>query len=398
MRLSERARAVKPSATLATAARARALKAEGKDVVLFGTGEPDFDTPAFIRQAAKDALDAGATHYPPLVGLPSLREAICTRLKLDQELDYAASEVIVGVGAKQVLYNACQALLDPGDEAVIITPYWVSYPDMVTLAGATSVYVETTPESGFQPTAEALEAALNERTRVLFVNSPSNPSGVILDRETLEAMAEVLRRYPEVTILTDDIYNRILYGDATFENILQVAPDLRDRVVIINGVSKTYAMTGWRVGWAVGPEEIIKAIGKIQGQSTSGATSFAQHGALAALTGDQGVVAEMVGHFARRRDLLCDGLAALPGVECAKPPGAFYAFPDLRALIGKKAGGKLIDGSITLCDLLIEEQHLACVPGAPFGAEGFLRMSFAASDEDIERGLKRLADFLQTVE
>lgn len=396
--LSSRARAVQPSATLATAARARALRAAGVDVVTFATGEPDLPTPEAIREAAKAALDRGETHYAPLRGLPELREAICARLQSDRGLTFDPDAVLVGVGAKQVLYNACQALLDPGDEAVLITPCWVSYPDMVRLAGARPVFVATRPEDRFEPDPKAIEGAITERTRLLFLNAPSNPTGAVIPRATLEAIAETLRRHPAVTVLSDDIYARIRYDDAEVPHLLEVAPDLRGRVLVVDGVSKSYAMTGWRIGWAAGPKALVDAMARIQGQSTSGATTFAQFGALAALTGDQGPVEEMRATFERRRALLCDGLDALPGVRCSRPAGAFYAFPDLREVLGRRVEGHSIASSVDLCERLLELEHLACVPGTPFGAEGFLRLSFAASEETLQEGLARLRRFLARLE
>ncbi|RMG20899.1 MAG: pyridoxal phosphate-dependent aminotransferase [Deltaproteobacteria bacterium] len=398
MRLSHRARAVKPSATLATAAKARALKARGVDVVTFGTGEPDFDTPVHIKEAAVQALREGATKYPPVSGIPPLKEAIRARYRKAHGLDFEDAQVLVTVGAKQALYNLCQALLDAGDEALLVTPCWVSYPDMVTLAGATPVRVEARAEDGFEPRPEAVEAAIGPRTRLILLNSPSNPTGAVYGRDTLAGLAEVLRRHPDVVVVSDDIYEQILYDGRRFENLLSVAPDLADRTVIVSGVSKAYAMTGWRIGWAVGPEAIIAAMQKIQGQSTSGATHFAQAGAVAALTGDQSVVAEMVAAFDTRRRHLVEGLASIEGVACAMPGGAFYAFPDLRALLGRRFEGRPLEDSVALADALLEAEAVACVPGGPFGAEGFLRLSFATSTEEIDRGLERIRRFVEQLD
>jgi aspartate aminotransferase len=391
--LSRRVRTAKPSATLAVAAKARELKAKGVDVVAFGTGEPDFDTPAHIKAAAKKALDEGMTSYPPLTGIPELRKAVVGRLKAERGLEYSADEVLVTVGAKQAIYNLCQAVLDEGQEAVIVAPYWVSYPEMVALAGAEPVIVQTRAEDGFAPTADTIAAAMNDRTRLLFLNSPSNPAGAVYTRETLEAVAEVVRKYPKVVVMTDDIYARILF-EGDFVSFAMAASDLRDRTVIVDGVSKAYAMTGWRLGWAVAETALIKPMSSIQGQSTSGATAFAQAGAVAALTGDQSVVDEMVGEFRRRRDHIVARLDAIDGVSCRAPGGAFYAFPDVRGLMGKRYGDETIATSGDVTRLLIEHHAVAAVDGAPFGAEGFLRLSFATSMEQIDLGVDRLAEMV----
>lgn len=398
IRLSRRAAAVKPSATLATAAKARALKAKGVDVVLFGTGEPDFDTPDHIKIAAVKGLREGRTHYPPLSGIPELKGAIQDRLQADHDLSFGLSEILVTVGAKQALYDLCQAVLEEDDQAVIPGPYWVSYPDMVILAGAEPIHVPADPGDGFVPRAEDLEAAITSHTRLLFLNSPSNPSGAVYPREALEAIAEVVRRHPQVVVVSDDIYEKLIYDGAEFLNLLMVAPDLRDRIVLVNGVSKAYAMTGWRLGWAAGPPEVIAAMQRIQGQSTSGATAFAQMGAVAALTGDQGVVAAFLAEFDRRRRHMVSRLNDLEGVKCAMPGGAFYAFPDVRGVLARRLDGEVIGDTARLCELLLDEVAVAAVPGAPFGAEGFLRMSFATSMDEIDRGIDRLGEFVGRLE
>ena len=397
-RLSHRARAVKPSATLATAAKARALKAKGVDVVAFGTGEPDFDTPEHIKQAATEALARGRTKYPPVGGIPELKEAIAERYAAERGLSYASEEIVVTVGAKQALYNLCQAVLDEGDEAVLVGPCWVSYPDMVSLAGGRPRLVGAPPETDFNPVAADVEAAMTGRTRLLFLNSPSNPTGAVYTEACLRELAEVVRRHPDLIVVSDDIYERILYDGRRFQNILSVAPDLRDRTVVISGVSKAYAMTGWRIGWAVGPQDLIGAMQKIQGQSTSGATHFAQVGAVAALTGDQSVVDEMVAAFDARRRHIVAGLEAIEGISCFMPGGAFYAFPDVRALLGRRHEGRRLETSVDVTDALLDAEAVACVPGGPFGAEGFLRLSFATSLEEIDRGLERIARFVGSLE
>ena len=343
-------------------------------------------------------LREGRTHYPPLSGIPELKSAIQDRLQVDHGLSFGLSEILVTIGAKQALYNLCQAVLDEGDQAVIPGPYWVSYPDMVTLAGAEPVHVPSDPAAGFVPRAEDLEAAITGHTRLLFLNSPSNPTGILYPHGALEAIAEVVRRHPQIVVVSDDIYEKLIYDGQKFENLLMVAPDLRDRIVLVNGVSKSYAMTGWRLGWAAGPPDVIAAMQRIQGQSTSGATSFAQLGAVAALTGDQKVVADFLAEFDKRRKHMVARLNDIEGISCAMPGGAFYAFPDVRGVLARRLQGEVIGDTARLCELLLDEVAVAAVPGAPFGAEGFLRMSFATSMAEIDRGLDRLVDFVSRLD
>ncbi len=377
------------------AAKARELVGRGIDVVTFATGEPDFDTPRHVRKAAAEALEAGATRYPPLAGLPELRQAVVRRMEEDHGLLYSADQVLVTVGAKQAIYNLCQAVLEEGDEAVILAPYWVSYPEVVRLAGAEPVMVPSDFEDGFVPRLDRIEASLNENTRLIMLNTPSNPAGAVYPRRTLEGLADLLRCYPKVVVVTDDIYSRILFDGGSFENLAMAAPDLRHRIVIVDGVSKAFAMTGWRVGWAVGPGHLLDPMKLILGQSTSGATTFAQAGAVAALEGDQSVVDEMVAEFSRRRDHMVSRLEALEGISCRAPSGAFYALPDVRGLLGRSYGNdRVIASSGDIARLLIEEQAVAVVDGAPFGAEGFVRLSFATSMERIDEGIDRIESFV----
>ena len=392
--LASRVSSAAPSATLAVAAKARERARKGLEVISFGTGEPDFDTPAHIRAAAAEALEKGLTRYPPVNGIEELREAVASELESLRGLSYSPSSVLVTVGAKQAIYNLCQAVLEPGSEAVIVSPYWVSYPEMVSLAGARPVVVHADFEEDFVPQVKRIAAAMNEGTRLLMLNSPSNPAGAVIPEATLFELADVLRKYPKVVVMTDDIYSKILFDDVRFSNLAMVAPDLRDRIVIADGVSKAYAMTGWRVGWAVGPDRLIKAMSIVQGQSTSGVTAFAQAGAIAALTGDQSVVDSMVEEFSLRRDRMTAMLNAIDGVSCRAPSGAFYAFPDVRKLMGRRYGDEELRTSGDMARILIEKQGLAVVDGAPFGAEGFIRLSFAASMEQIERGVSSLERFV----
>jgi aspartate aminotransferase len=396
MKLANRVATIKPSPTLSLNAKAKALAAKGVDVVSFAAGEPDFDTPAFIKDAAKKALDAGFTKYTASAGIPELRAAICEKLKKDNALEYTPDQVLVSCGAKHSLYNIFQALLSPGDEVVIFSPYWVSYPDMVTLADGVPVIVETRAEDGYVPDPSKLKAALSPRTRAVVLNSPSNPTGALLDRKALEGIAELVGSH-DCLLITDDIYEKLLYAKEPFCNIANAAPHLKERTVVVNGFSKAFAMTGWRLGYAAGPKELISAMQMIQDQSTSNVTSFAQKAAVVALQGPTGELEAMVKEFRARRELLVNGLNALPGVKCPMPDGAFYVFPDMRSLIGKRHKGVEVTGSLKLSEILLDDYQLAAVPGAPFGAEGFLRLSFAASRDTIEKGLQRLRAFVDAL-
>lgn len=391
MTLSRRAQQIQPSATLAIQAKANQLKAQGVDVVGFGAGEPDFPTPAHIVDRAVEALKKGDTRYTSVGGTPALRAAIASALQRDYGLTYKTSEITASCGAKHALFNLFMALVDEGDEVIVPAPFWVSYPEQVQVAGGTPVIVATAEEDGFLLRPEALARALTPRTKALVLNSPSNPTGSMYGRAELEALAQVLRDR-DVVVVSDDIYHKLTYDGARFTSLLEVAPDLRDRTVIVNGVSKTYAMTGWRIGYAAGPEELIRPMEDIQSQSTSNPTSFAQTAAAEALTGAQECVAEMVAAFAERRRVLVEGLAALPGVRCAMPTGAFYAFPNVSGLYGRTTPtGTRIDSSLTLAAYLLEEARVAVVPGGPFGSDAHIRLSYATSLEQIREGLRRIA-------
>ncbi|GAB4251019.1 pyridoxal phosphate-dependent aminotransferase [Deferrisoma sp.] len=391
MKLSSRAKLLKPSPTLAITAKAKQLRAQGIDVIGFGAGEPDFGTPAHAVEAAVEALRAGDTRYTPAGGTPELKKAVGARIEADYGLRYGANEITVACGAKHILFNLFQVLLEPGDEVIVPAPYWVSYPDQIQLAGGRAVILPTAEEDGFRMRPEALEAALTPRTKALVLNSPSNPTGALYTREDLAALAEVLRGR-DVVIVSDDIYHRLVYGEARFTSILEVAPELRDRTVIVNGVSKTYAMTGWRIGYAAGPAEAIAAMEALQSQSASNPTSFAQKGAVAALTGPQDCVEEMRRAFEARRDLIVETLNRIPGVTCRSPEGAFYVFPNVSGLLGRRWGDREIGCPADLAAYLLDEARIAVVPGEPFGSDRHLRLSYAISDDAIREGLRRFAE------
>lgn len=390
MTLSDRVRRVRPSPTLAVTAKAAELKAEGRDIISLGAGEPDFDTPAHIRAAAIEAINDGFTRYTAVEGIPSLRQAIADRLRRDQGLEYGLDEIIVSTGGKQSIYNLCQALLNPGDEVVIIAPYWVSYPDMVRLAGGEPVIINATQAQGFKITPAQLSAAITERTRLVILNSPSNPTGVASTREDWAEIAEVLRANPRVMIATDDMYEKILWADEPFSNIVMEAPDLLPRTIVLNGVSKAYAMTGWRIGYAAGPKEIIKAMKVVQSQSTSGACSIAQVAAQEAIEGDQSSITEMVKAFRSRHDYVVRALNEIEGVTCLPSQGAFYSFPDVHEAMARLG----VEDDVALSELLLERAGVAVVPGSAFGAPGHVRLSYATSMAALEQAIGRMADVL----
>jgi aspartate aminotransferase len=390
MILSDRVRRVRPSPTLAVTAKAAELQAQGRDIISLGAGEPDFDTPEHIRAAAIAAIDAGFTRYTAVEGILSLRQAIAKRLRDDQGLDYALDEIIVSTGGKQSIYNLFQAVLNPDDEVIVIAPYWVSYPDMVRLAGGEAVIVLAGQSQGFKVTPAQLASAITDKTRVIMLNSPSNPTGVAYTRADWLAIAEVLRAHPRVLIATDDMYEKILWADEPFSNIAMVAPDLLPRIMILSGVSKAYAMTGWRIGYAAGPAPIIKAMKVIQSQSTSGACSIAQVAAQEAIEGDQSDIDRMVKSFHERHDFVVSRLNQIPGVVCLPSQGAFYSFPDVSAVI-KRMG---LTDDVALSELLLDQAGVAVVPGTAFGAPGHVRLSYATSMADLEEALRRMAEVM----
>ena len=394
IRISSRLDPVKPSITLAVSARAGELKAKGIDVISFGAGEPDFDTPEHIKQAARDALDKGVSRYTHVAGLVELRRAVAAELSRVHGVDLGPEQVLVSTGAKHSLFNLFMALLDPGDEVIIPAPYWVSYPDMVLLAGGKPVILPTEAGRGFAPEPEALAAAMTDRTRAIVINTPSNPTGGVFDAETLRAIGEMCAARG-VLIVSDDIYRSLVYGSARYTSIASLSPDIARHTVLVDGVSKSYAMTGWRIGYAAGPIELIRAMGTIQGQSTSNPTHVAQIAALAALTGPQECVAEMRAAFDERRREMVARLRAMPGVSLYEPLGAFYCFPDLSAHVGRRApSGAVIADDVALCNYLVEEGRVAVVPGSGFGAPGFVRLSYACSMGEIQTGLDRMGEAL----
>ncbi|EEZ79568.1 pyridoxal phosphate-dependent aminotransferase [Candidatus Thioglobus sp.] len=386
--LSDRVGKVKPSATLAITAKANELKAKGIQIVSMGSGEPDFDTPKNVQQAAVEAIHNGQTRYTAVDGTPELKQAIIDKFKRENNLKYSATEVMVSSGGKQVFYNLCQALLNKGDEVIIPSPYWVSYPDMVILADATPVIVETGLEQDFKITPEQLEASITKNTKLFVINSPSNPTGAVYSQAELQALANVLKNYPQVFIITDDIYEHIRWGENDFINIVMADTSLKERTIILNGVSKGYAMTGWRIGYGAGPEIIIKAMKKIQGQSTSNPCSIAQAAALEALNGDQSIITTMVTAFEDRHEFIVNALNAIDGVECPKSQGAFYSFPRVEGLI-KRLGLK---DDVELSTYCLEELNIALVPGSAFGASGYVRFSFATSMDNIKLAVEKLSN------
>jgi aspartate aminotransferase len=388
-RLAERTKLVKPSVTLAIAAKAGKLRAEGVDVINFSAGEPDFDTPERIKAAAIDALRKGLTKYTDVKGIEPLREAISEKYRQEYDLHYRKEDILVSCGAKHSIYNILQAVVDPGDEALILAPYWVSYSDMALLAGGVPRLISSNESGGFRIQPEQLEAALSPRTRIFFLNSPCNPTGASYNRDELLALAKVLEKH-DCLIVADDIYEKIVYDGFEVHNIITLCPALRDRTIIVNGVSKSYAMTGWRIGYALGPSDIIAAAGKIQSQSTSNPTSIAQAAAVEAIRGPQEEVAIMVREFHKRRDVIVDQLNAIDGITCRKPEGAFYVFPNVSELLNKSGRGKKLGSPCDLADYLLEEAQVAAVPGEDFGSKEHIRFSYAASLEDIEKGCARI--------
>lgn len=378
--------AVRPSPTGAVLALATELRAAGRDLISFGAGEPDFDTPAHIKTAAIEAINRGDTKYTPIDGTAELKAAIQRKFARDNQLDYDVSQIVVTSGAKQALFNLCLALLGPGDEAIVPAPYWVSYPDMVRLAGAEPVVIETGIRQHFRITPDQLEAAITDRTRLLFLNSPSNPTGACYSREELERLGAVVERHPGVAVLSDDIYEHIHWADTAFASFATACPALLDRTVTTNGVSKAYAMTGWRIGYAAGPPELISAMKIVQSQSTSNPCSISQAAAVAALDADQACVAEMAAAYRQRHDFVVAALNDIPGFACRPGEGTFYAFPSVAGALDALG----FDDDVELVEFLLNEADVACVPGSAFGAPGYVRLSFACSMAELEEGLGRI--------
>ncbi|MDP2029373.1 MAG: pyridoxal phosphate-dependent aminotransferase [Thiobacillus sp.] len=393
MELSRRVQAIKPSPTLAVTARAAALKATGRDIIGLGAGEPDFDTPQHIKDAAIAAINSGFTKYTAVDGTPSLKAAIIAKFKRDNGLDYTPKQILVSCGGKQSFFNLVQAVINAGDEVIIPAPYWVSYPDIVILADGKPVIVEAGIEQGFKITPAQLEAAITPKTRLFVINSPSNPTGAVYTGDELAALGAVLRKHPQVLIASDDMYEHIRLDGAPFVNILNVCPDLYERTLVLNGVSKAYSMTGWRIGYAAGPEAILRAMTNVQSQSTSNPTSISQVAAEAALNGDQGCITPMLDAFKTRHRYIVDALNAIPGFHCVDSGGAFYAFPDVRPAIMNLLARDIIEAptDIAFSEYLLESADIAVVPGSAFGAEGYIRLSFATSQANLEKAISRIA-------
>ena len=391
-KLSARINSLAPSATIAMNQKGREMKDKGVDIINLSVGEPDFITPEHIREAAKRAIDGNFHHYAPVAGYPDLLKAIADKFKKENNLEYSTSQIMVSVGAKHSLANVMICLIERGEEVIVPAPYWVSYAEQVKIAEGINVFIDTTVEDEFKISAKQLEDAITPKTKALLLCSPSNPTGSVYSKEELKALADVLVKHPNIFVIADEIYEHINFAGG-HESIAQFE-EIKDRVVVVNGVSKAYAMTGWRIGFMAGPDWLVKACSKLQGQMTSGATSIAMRAALEALTGDQTCVSEMREAFLRRRDLILGHLAEIDGVKCATPGGAFYVFPDFSAYLGKSVDGRKIENSMDLCIYLLEVGHIATVPGSAFGCEGCVRISYANSDENLNIAMQRLKDAL----
>lgn len=392
MELSQRVQSIKESPTLAVTARAAKLKAEGRDIIGLGAGEPDFDTPQHIKDAAKQAIDQGFTKYTPVAGIPGLKKAIVAKFKNENGFDYTEKEVIVGVGGKQCIFNLALAVLNPGDEVIVPAPYWVSYADIALVAGAKPVIIECGIEQDFKLTAAQLEAAITPKTKLFMINSPSNPTGAVYSQEELKTLGEVLKKHPHVLVATDDMYEHVNLTGDKFYNILNATPELKERCIVLNGVSKAYSMTGWRIGYAAGPAPIIKAMEILQSQSTSNPTSISQVAAQAALEGPQECITPMLDAFRERHTFVVERFNTMRGLKCIKAGGAFYAFPDAREAINNLFNeGKIKAATdIALSEYLLEQEGVAVVPGSAFGADGYFRISFATSMDNLRKALERI--------
>ena len=395
--ISDSLKRIKPSPTIAVTQKARELRAAGKDVIGLGAGEPDFDTPNNIKQAAIKAIKDGHTKYTAVDGTPLLKQAIVDKFRRENSLNYSLDQITVGAGGKHVIYNLMMATLNKGDEVIIPAPYWVSYPDIVLLAGATPIVVECSEEQGFKLTAKDLEAVITNNTKWVILNSPSNPTGACYSEQEIKNLAHVLKRKPHVNVLSDDIYEHITYEGFKFFTIAQI-PELKNKVVTMNGVSKSYAMTGWRIGYAAGDKEVIKAIAKIQSQSTTNPSSVSQAAAVEALNGNQDFIPIRSLSFQERRDFVVNSLNSIDGINCLKPDGAFYVFPSCKELIGKKdKNGKKIDNDIDFVQSLLENNNVAVVQGSAFGLEGYFRISYATSMENLEKAMSRIKEFCESL-
>ncbi|MCE5312248.1 MAG: pyridoxal phosphate-dependent aminotransferase [Nitrospiraceae bacterium] len=389
--ISERAAKIKPSPTLAIDAKAKAMKAQGLDVLNFGVGEPDFDTPDHVKEAAIKAIKDGFTKYTPVGGTDELKEAVLRKFSADNGLEYEKDQVLVSCGAKHTLYNIAQALFNPGDEILIPSPYWVSYPDQALLNDATPVFIQTSEKDSFMISPEALEASITPRTRALVLNSPSNPTGLTYDKKTLEAVAEIAVSR-NIYVISDEIYEKLVYDGTEHISIASLGKAIKERTIVVNGLSKSHAMTGWRIGYAAGPKDIIKAMTNIQSQSTSNPTSIAQKAAVAALNGPQDFILTMRAEFDKRRKFLVDSLNSTEGIRCLTPTGAFYAFPNVSALFGRGIDSTRINGSLDLATYLLDKANVALVHGEAFGNDSFIRISYATSMQNIEKGVQRIRE------
>lgn len=385
--LSKRVQSIKPSATIATTMKAAELRAQGKDIIALSAGEPDFNTPDFVCNAAIEAIKTGQTRYTAVDGTPELKAAIIKKFKRDNQLEYTPQEIAVSNGAKHCIFNLLQAIINPGDEVIVLAPYWVSYPDMTTVCDGKPIIISSSYEEEFKVTPEKIDAAITDKTKLIMLNFPNNPSGMAYTKAELKAIGDVLEKHPKVFICTDDIYEHILWADEPFSNIINAKPKLKDRTIVINGVSKAYAMTGWRIGFAAGPAEIIKAMKKLQSQNTSNPCSISQAAAAAALSGDQSCLTPMVKAFKERHDLVFKALSEMKDVRCLPGQGAFYAFPDMTNVIARLEG---INDDVELANFLLEKAGVAVVPGTAFGLPGTIRLSYATSNEILTKALDRI--------
>ncbi|RLE07764.1 aspartate aminotransferase [Candidatus Aerophobetes bacterium] len=394
--LSKRVRSISPSPTLAITAKAKKMKAEGIDVIGFGAGEPDFDTPEHIKDAAKKALDDGFTKYTPASGMMELKQAICRKLKEDNKLDYELDQILISCGAKHSIFNAILTLCDKNDEVILPSPYWVSYPEMIKVAQAKPVIIKTTQENNFKITPEQLQEAISSKTKLFILNSPSNPTGMLYTRDELQRISDILAK-AGIYCISDEIYEKIIYDGEEHVSIASLGPRIKQLTILINGVSKSYSMTGWRIGYAAGPRKIIQAMSNLQSHSTSNPTSISQIAAIAALQGPQETVGKRVKEFKRRRDYIVGRLNKIPGISCLKPKGAFYVFPNISQILGRSFKGQTINNSISLSQVLLSEAKVAVIPGAAFGADNHLRLSYATSQENIAKGLDRIEKLVEKI-
>lgn len=389
MSISKRVNLISSSPTLAITARAKQMKQEGIDVIGFGAGEPDFDTPAHIKEAAKKAIDSGFTKYTPASGMKELKEAICRKFENDNNLDYSPEEIIVSCGAKHSIFNAILTLCHEDDEVILPSPYWVSYPEMIKVAGAKPVILKATPENNFKITPQQLQEAITSKTKLLILNSPSNPTGMVYPKNELLPISKILTE-KGIFCISDEIYEKIIYDGQTHISIASLTPEIKKLTIVVNGVSKSYSMTGWRIGYAAGPKEIIQAMSNLQSHSTSNPTSISQKAALAALEGPQEPLCNMVAEFVKRRDYMVERLNSIKEISCLKPRGAFYVFPEVSQIIGRIFKGEIIKDSVFLAEILLDEANVAAVPGSVFGADEYLRLSYATSMKNISKGLERI--------